>query len=145
MIVTFCGHRDYITQNGDEEKLLLILEKMVGTAPCEFFLGDYGNFDLFAYHCARKFKEKHATARLVFVTPYLPAKEEGRKFDLVIYPPLENVPARFAIAHRNKWMVQQADCLIAYVNRRYGGAYTMYRYALANNKNTYNLAVKSNL
>ena len=142
MIIAFCGHADYIPRAEDEERVLDLLEKQAKNAPCEFFLGGYGSFDRFAHHCAKKFKQVHTNATITFVTPYLPAREEHTSFDLVVYPPLENVPPRFAISHRNRWIVQQADFLIAYVNRRYGGAYTMYQFALKNNKTVHNLAAQ---
>ena len=46
-----------------------------------------------------------------------------------VYPPLERVPRRFAIARRNRWMVDQADVVVACVQRSWGGAAEMLRYA----------------
>ena len=48
---------------------------------------------------------------------------------MIIYPELDNVPLRFAISKRNKWMVEQADIVIAYITHTYGGAYATYRHA----------------
>lgn len=38
---------------------------------------------------------------------------------------LEMVPPRFAIVHRNRWMVHEADMVIAYVTHDWGGAAKM--------------------
>lgn len=59
---------------------------------------------------------------------YLPTKETQYKNTL--YPEgLESVPLRFAISHRNKWMVEKSDYVIAYVNWNFGGAAQFYEMA----------------
>ena len=147
LIVAFCGHSTYVENIDDERKILAILEKCVADAPCDLFLGEYGGFDSFAYRCAKKFKELHHEKKLVFVTPYLSENYQKNaveytqgRFDQVLYPPLENVPPRYAIHRRNRWMVEQADVLIAYITHKYGGAYEMYRYATRKGKCVYNIA-----
>ncbi len=107
-----------------------------------FFLGGYGNFDKFAYDCAKKFKENHMGAKLIFITPYITVTKYKKDcFDLIIYPELEKVPLRYAIVHRNKWMVDKADIVIANITHKYGGAYRMYQYAERKNKEIYNIAL----
>lgn len=44
-------------------------------------------------------------------------------YDDSIYPPIEEMPLKFAISKRNEWMVRNCDLVIAYVNHNYGGAY----------------------
>ena len=43
-------------------------------------------------------------------------------YDSTVYPPLETVPRRFAISHRNRWMVETSDVVVAYVLHDWGGA-----------------------
>ena len=147
MVIAFCGHSKYIRRSEDEKKVLEILKNRVGDTKSEFFLGEYGNFDSFAYDCSKKFKKNHPDAKLVLITPYLAVESQKNqidhnkdRFDLVIYPELENIPRRYAILHRNKWIVKQADIIIAYITHEYGGAYTTYRYAKRNHKEIYNIA-----
>ena len=52
-----------------------------------------------------------------------------RTKDYTVYPPLENVPRRFSISHRNRWMVESADVVVAYVLHDWGGAATTLRCA----------------
>ena len=142
MIAVFCGHSNYMQSAQDEDKIFSLLEVEVGDAPCEIFLGGYGSFDDFAFRCAKKFRQTHPNARLVLVTPYLEkAKTTYNKADLdsIIYPSLESVPPRYAISHRNKWMIEQADIVVCYVSRQYGGAYEMYSDAKRKAKKIYNL------
>ena len=60
-------------------------------------------------------------------------------FDSIIYPDLEHVPPRYAISHRNRWMIGQADVVISHVSHQYGGAYAMYLVAKQKAKKIYNL------
>ena len=147
MIVTFCGHSHYFGNAEDEKALLSLLEKKAKREPIEFFLGEYGGFDQFAYRCAKKFKVSHPDSRLVFVSPYIGRERKQddilpkeARFDLTLYPPIEHIPPRYAIIHRNRWMIDQADLVIAYVIYRRGGAYASYRYAKSRGKELYNLA-----
>ena len=142
MIIVFCGHSDYIQNAQDEIKILNILEGEVGDAPCEILLGGYGNFDAFAFACARKFKRCHTAVKLTLVVPYLKKSKQiypKEEFDSVVYPSLESVPPRYAITRRNRWMIEQADIVVSYVSRQYGGAYTMYLNAKRKGKKTYNI------
>lgn len=142
MVIVFCGHSDYIQNTQDEEIILNILEMEVGDAPCEIFLGGYGNFDDFAFRCAKKFKQSHPKAKSVLITPYLKKGKnayEKADFDSIIYPSLEHVPPRYAISRRNRWMIEQTDIVICCVSHSYGGAYTMYLDAKRNAKKIYNL------
>ena len=150
MIITFCGHSNYIKNCKDEEILLNLLEKTIQGKQVDFYLGGYGNFDAFALECAKKYKQRHLNANLIFVTPYINNWLEERKdilqksYDMVIYPELENVPLKFAIIKRNEWMVSKADYVFAYVNISFGGAYNTLLYAHNHNKPYTNL-YKGNL
>ena len=140
MIISFCGHSDYTESPKDEALVLEILQQTAGDGDVEFYLGEYGKFDYFAYRCAQKYRAINPNARLYFITPYINAQTNGnKKFDEIIYPPLENVPPKFAISHRNRWMVERSDVIIAYISHKFGGAYTTYKYAVSNNKKIFNL------
>lgn len=147
MIITFCGHRDFVATPTLEERLLSILEDTIGESDAELYLGGYGCFDTFAFRCGRIYKQLHPQVALVYVTPYITtpsAKKaeaaQGNRYDQILYPALENVPPRFAISHRNRYMVEQADVVIAYIQRARGGAYQTFQCAQRKGKTIYNLA-----
>ena len=147
MIITFCGHGDFTAGADEENRLLALLESYVGDSCAELFLGGYGNFDAFAFRCGKIFQRKHPNVSLVFVTPYMITDAKAGRFsqadaeyDRIVYPPLENVPPRYAIVHRNRYMVEQADLVIVYITRSRGGAYQAYQHAERRNKKIYNLA-----
>ncbi len=147
MIITFCGHADYSKEEKHEEWILSFLEKEVGERHAEMYLGGYGEFDAFAYECCKKYKIAHPHISLVFVTPYLNISYQQnhlayktQKYDLILYPPLESKPPKFAIFYRNQYMIDCADIIIAYVSRHRGGAYKTYQYAMQKKKFVFNLA-----
>ena len=71
MIITFFGHSTFCERDKYREKVLVLLDKLVGNSEAEIYLGEYGAFDAFAYECCKTFKSSHPNVSLVFVTPYL--------------------------------------------------------------------------
>ena len=143
MIITFCGHSQFLKNDAYEQMLLDFLEENIGDKPADMYLGGYGLFDSFAYECCKKYKTSHSNVSLVFVTPYQNREYlegKGVAYDYIIYPDIENVPPKFAISHRNRYMINAADYVVAYVSHAFGGAYTAYAYAKKKGKCIFNLA-----
>ena len=141
MIITFFGHSDFIKTSELEEKMLSVLSDLVSDEPAELFLGGYGGFDSFALECGKKYKKDHPNVRLVLVTPYLNRGFcNSADYDETVYPPIERTPPRFAISKRNQWMIEQADGVVAYVNRSLGGAAKALDLARRKNKIIFNIA-----
>ena len=147
MIITFCGHSNFIESNDMEKKLLSILTESVGDSQADLYLGGYGSFDAFALKCAKKFKASHPDTNLFFITPYITEnyqknrlQQMAREYDAIIYPDIENVPPRFAITYRNKYMVEKSDIVIAYITHTWGGAYQTYKYAKRKRKRIINIS-----
>ena len=145
MIISFFGHTDYIPTKEDEERLLQLINSLVKDAQVDFYFGSYGNFDSFAYKCAKKYKETHPSAQLIMICPYIDRWLELRRelflemYDATIYPEIEKTPPKYAIAARNKWMVDNSDYIISYVWKQWGGAYKTLLYAHKQNKPYVNL------
>jgi len=148
MIVAFCGHAQFTATAEYEQKILAFLEEKVGDRVAEMYLGGYGGFDSFAYACCKKYRETHPNTALVLVTPYLERLErkkddwqrQDKEYNYVLYPEIENRPKRYAILYRNRYMIEKADYVVAYVSHRWGGAYTTYMYAKQKGKPVFNLA-----
>lgn len=139
MVITFFGHSDYLSSEEDEKAIMDILYNTVEGKECEFLLGGYGTFDGFAKRCCLKYKEVNPNVKLTLVLPYLDREYFLDGYDDSVYPPVESVPKRFAIAARNAWMVEKADIVIAYVFHC-GGAKTALEIAKRKNKIIYNVA-----
>lgn len=83
---------------------------------------------------------------MIFVTPYNTISYQKNhlsiikdNYDVIIYPEIEDKPKRFAITYRNRYMVDKCDCLIAYIDHQWGGAYNTYQYAVRKKKKIINL------
>ena len=146
MIVTFCGHREFFKKAEYEQKVLAFLQERVGEQCADMYLGGYGGFDSFAYDCCKKYQATHPQTSLVFVTPYLTLEYqrnrlqyEEKLYDTIVYLDIENKPKRYAIVYRNKYMVEKADLVIAYVSHNWGGAYATYQHAKRKGKEIFNL------
>ena len=74
-------------------------------------------------------KKKYPQVQSVLVLPYLDRKMDESQCDFTVYPGLEKVPKRYAIAHRNRYMINEADVVIAYVQHSWGGAAQTLEYA----------------
>jgi uncharacterized phage-like protein YoqJ len=141
MIITFCGHSQFFSSNEYQNRLIEILEHEVGDLSAEMYLGGYGGFDSFAYSCCKKYKQTNASISLVFVTPYIKIDPiVCQNYDSILYPGLEDKLPRYAITYRNRFMVDKADLIIAYIDHEWGGAYNTYKYAKKKGKRIINLA-----
>ena len=145
MRICFFGHADYNYPLETKEALTHILRDYVDRFDCEFLFGGYGRFDDLAYRCVKELCSPNRI-RAVFVTPYITEsylknqlEYHKNKYDEVIYPEIENVSLKFAISARNKWMVEQSDVVITYVNQGFGGAYSALKYAKSKRKFVINL------
>lgn len=122
MTVTFFGHSDI---NKDVLPILssTIIDLIENQKADEFYVGNNGKFD-FAVRRTLEEVSKHYPINYSIVLAYLPEKEsEYEDYSNTIYPEgIETVPKRFAISWRNKWMIKQADTVVTYVTRSYGGA-----------------------
>ena len=148
MIISFAGH-SFVSRG---EKLCeLVKEQIIKNARCDesitFYLGGYGDFDEICARACRELKRAYKSIELVYVMPYITASEQEKVkemirdglYDSSIYPPIENVPPKFAISKRNEWIASNVDLMIAFVNHKYGGAYKTLISAKRKNKKIINL------
>lgn len=129
MIVTFCGHREVREPEKVRNWLYVTVEGLILEGADCFYLGGYGQFDTMAANIVRELKGKYPHIRSVLTLPYLDREYDVSGYDESIYPPLENVPRRYAISKRNEYMIDNADIVVAYVVYGFGGASKTLRYA----------------
>ena len=148
MIISFAGH-SFIPSSSKVKEMVKtqIRNNVIPGEPITFYLGGYGGFDDICACACRELKNEYPSIELVYVTPYISISEQEKikemqsygLYDASIYPPLENVPPRFAISKRNEWMMTNAELIIAYVNRSYGGAYKSLQVARRRKKRIINI------
>ena len=145
MRICFFGHREFYRTPQIEEELSLILRQITGKSDCEFFFGGYSGFDDLAYRCVNSISSPNKIKKL-FVTPYI--TEDYQKnvltykkymYDGIIYPEIERTPYRYAISARNKWIIDNCDSVICYINHSYGGAFAAVKRAKNSKKTIINL------
>ena len=129
MIITFCGHDNVSDIQKVREWLCNVLDRFIREENVVCYLGGYGGFDRLAASVVRQKQKANPTIRAVLVIPYLNGKYDESDYDDTLFPPLESVPPRYAIVKRNKWMVSQADVVVAYVTHGWGGAAKTLEYA----------------
>ena len=137
-ICTFIGHSFVFSATAESRLRDEIETYLADIDEASFYVGGRGEFDGMAATAVRAVKARHKNKKiqLYLIEPYFRAglnrdkKYNEKLYDGIIIPPeLLGVHPKVAILKRNHWMCDQADCLIAYVQRNFGGAYQTLKYA----------------
>ncbi len=139
----FIGHRD--APDSVAAALAAAVERhFVEYGVTEFVVGHYGNFDRLAVAAVIDAKQFYPQIALTLLLPYHPAVrpfKTPRGFDGTCYPiNMENVPPRFAISRANRYAVERAEHLIAYVVHTPSNARGVIEYAEKRGAMVVNLA-----
>ena len=122
---------------GIYEKLLSVIEDLIlNESINEFWVGNYGDFDKLSAKAVRVLKEKYSDIQLNLVVPCLTSeineyKEQYyRNYDNVIIADIpEKTPRNLRIIKSNEYTIQNAEILVCYVERSFGGAAKTLDYA----------------
>ena len=143
--ISFFGHRMIDRVREIEETLLpILIEILINKEYVEFYIGRNGEFDEIAASVikrAQKITDRKNSA-LILVLPYSVKNMEYYEeyYDEIIIPDiLSGVHPKSAITRRNKWMAENSDTVISYIERNEGGAYSAVRYAEKLEKRIINL------
>lgn len=124
------GHRD--TPHDIQSAIEVAVERQyLNHGTRQYYVGGYGSFDSMATSAVKRVKKQYRDIRLYLLLPYHPAErpiDTPEGFDGTFYPPLENVPRRYAIVRANRYMIEICDCIICYVNH-IGNTRTLLEYA----------------
>ena len=127
---TFIGHGECPNVNINEVRENIIdLIKNHGVE--EFISGGMGNFDLLCAEIVHKLKENYPNIKSYVVIPYLNFNIRcPNYYDGSIYPEgFEKFYFKSAIIKRNKYLVDNSEYAVCYVNHNWGGAVKTYEYA----------------
>ena len=119
---TFFGHRD--TPEKIEPVLQATLLDLIEDHAVQlFYVGNQGAFDAMVRRQLSVMEKTHGI-RYFVVSAYLPEQSNLLAEDThTLYPEgLELVPMRYAIAARNRWMLEQSGFVVTYVRHDAGGA-----------------------
>ena len=129
-----------------ERKLTPIIKELLNTKEyVSFLIGRNGEFDEFSASLVKRIRKGYGSERseLNLVLPYSLSELEFYEnyYDNVIIPEsLGGAHYKSAIALRNRWMVENSDLIIVYIEREQGGAYATMKYAEKLNKKIINIA-----
>lgn len=134
-ICAFTGHRE-LEESFSKEKLRQAVETLVEKGVETFYCGMAKGFDLYAAEEIIRIKEKHKNVKFVACVPYYGQEKGYSETDKKRYVnALKKCDFKFTFTDtyyrgceivRDKFMVEQADVLVAYLKKKTGGtAYTV--------------------
>lgn len=144
--IAFIGHRKIFGQYSLEDRIeRIITDKLCEKEYVEFLLGRNGDFDVSAASAVKRAQKRigHYNSRLILLQPYQMKNDEyyEKFYDEICYPVDRKTHPKAAIMQRNKWMIDNSNLLIAYVEtKRNGGAITALNYATRRGVEIVNLA-----
>lgn len=128
---TFVGHRDIQATTELTNRIIVELTRLISEHEVtNFYCGYHGAFDMLCASIVIQLKQLYPHIKLYGVTAYISPNNTARNkyissmCDELIYPPIEGTPYRYAIPTRNRWMIQQCQYVLAYIDYTFGGAYT---------------------
>ena len=144
-VCTFFGHRD--TPERIEPFLRTVLTDLIENRCVDmFYVGDTGRFDTTVRKTLKALLLEYPHIHYAVVLAYLPCKSDlpVEEYADTVYPAeLENVPLRYAIPRRNRWMLDKADIVVTYVQHLGGGAAQCKELAEKKGKIIFNIAEMS--
>ena len=142
MTCTFFGHKDYI--EGIKPILKHTLIDLIENKNVDCFLvGNNGFFDSNVISTLTELQDEYIHIKFFVVLAYMPSNSiyfENITYKTIFPEGIENIPPKFAILHRNKWMLEKSEYVITFVRRPFGGAAKFYDMALKQRKQVINLA-----
>lgn len=140
---TFFGHHD--CRASIKPKLREVLIDLIENQSVDmFYVGNKGAFDRLVRSVLRDLAQEYPQINYSVVLERLPGKQNEdypEDFsDTMLPEDIEEVPPRFAIVWRNKWMLRQSDFVVTYITHSWGGAAQFAEMATRQKKTVLNLA-----
>ena len=106
-----------------EEKLEQVIADLIEQKNADtFYVGCQGEFDEKVIRVLAAAENKYPHIRACIVLAGLPESCRHYRLETLLPEGLEQVPPRFAVDRRNRWMVEQADWVVSYAPYHWGGA-----------------------
>jgi len=143
MVVCFFGHGD--TPPSIQPRLRSVLVDLIEREGADrFYVGNHGSFDAIALRTLKELKARYTHITYAVVLAYLPT--QGSDGADTVYPEgLEQIPRKFTIDRRNRWMLERADTVVCYVTRSFGGAAKYRKAAIQKGKRILDLYEKNKI
>ena len=126
---TFFGHK-YVPQSVEPVLRSLLIDLIEKEGADLFYVGNHGAFDAMVRRVLRNLSKRYPLTYHV-VLAYMPQKSDPLDptdySDTILPEGVENVPRRFAISFRNRWMVERADVVVTYVTHEIGSGAAQFK------------------
>ena len=138
--VSLFGHRDITDLRHLDTTMCLVIEELIKTKSyVSFLIGRNGEFDEYTASVIKRIQKKHGkeNSEIRLILPYVVKDVEFYEnyYDNILIPEcVAGLHPKSAIKKRNRWMIEQSDLVIAYLERENGGAYSAVKYAKRINK-----------
>lgn len=147
--VSFFGHRTLYSIIPMEKEIERIVRELIETKEfVEFYVGRNGDYDICVASTVKRVQKEmgYNNSAPILVLPYTVKDIEYYQnyYNDIILPLEEKTHFKAAITKRNRWMVDNSELVLAYVERESGGAYQALRYAEKRGVNIINLGKRSN-
>ncbi len=147
MTCTFIGHSNFNSKYSYKIKKVLI-DLIENHNVCKFYVGTHGSFDYCAAKVLDELLQIYPHIDYFVVRAYLPRMGEveiKEYHNPIIFDGFEKVPLRFAISHRNDWMIKQSDYVVSYITdtHKASGAADFAEKAIRWGKTVINIADKN--
>ena len=146
--VSLFGHREIADlQRLDDQLAPIIKELIQKNSYVSFLIGRNGRFDEYAASVIKRAQKETGkeNSEVALVLPYTVADIDyySKYYDSIIIPEsVHGAHPKSAITLKNRWMIEQSNLVIVYVERNKGGAHAAMQYARKLNKNIVNLCAK---
>lgn len=139
MTVTFFGHKN-APEKIQHQIRCTITDLIENHGADKFYVGNNGRFDAMVAHELKELKlVLYTDFEYHVVLAYLPNKGESSDHPTEFPYGIEKTPKKYAIDFRNRWMLDQADTVVAYVTHGWGGAAKFVQLAERKKKTVINL------
>ena len=126
---TFFGHK-YAPDSMEPVLRSVLIELIDKEGTDLFYVGNQGAFDAMVRRVLRDLSKRYPITYHV-VLAYMPQKSDPLDptdySDTILPEGVENVPQRFAISFRNRWMVERADVVVTYVTHEIGSCAAQFK------------------
>ncbi|MBR5140552.1 MAG: hypothetical protein IKV16_05800 [Clostridia bacterium] len=144
--VSLFGHREIPNLMELESKLFPIIRDLLRTEEyISFIIGRSGEFDEYAASIIKRAQKEtgRANSDLTLVLPYSVADFEFYEnyYDGIIIPEnLSDAHYKAKITLKNRWMIENSNLVIVFVDHNSGGTYHAMKYGKRLNKRIINIA-----
>ena len=137
-ICAFFGHRDTLITAQLEEQISQTIRRLIDEGIDEFWCCEQGNFDWICHKILLELKNEYTFIEICCVCAYNPSKYPKirqdsleKMYDYLIYnDEIANGPNRFAIVRRNRYIAENVDVILCYIENKTGGAFSAVKYAM---------------